>query len=412
MFTPPPSPQPAKTTHSIARHSSSQPHSSPDDLSGIEHQAKKAVGRRTRWSVILIPFILVFITLSTRYFTHPVAFDLLVQPLPSLSWKAVIAKGADFRPHKRHLELLERWDTDSVTTISDTMSGTQSASALTADSPTDSSTPTPTTTSTTAPSLEPPPTVPSSPPALPTPFPQPFSAGIVTDNISVSCANFFTNMTNSLAFRSCRPFSLLLQSSGDFVDAQSSITLTNALIWGTCNVVPGKDQCVANMGWFASQLEIACAKEVQNKMTMATDALTGLQAYGLMYEAACHTDPSTNVYCYVDAVHNSNPSDLYLYQMPIGIAYPNNTKPTCSSCSKDLVRLYVSALQDPNQAASLKALSSNYGSGARVLETQCGETFAVINNSGVDGLVPSRWSIYLFIPLLSTLTWLLTGTSL
>src|ERR1700760_3213443 len=63
-----------------------------------------------------------------------------------------------------------------------------------------------------------------------------------------------------------------------------------------------------------------------------------LDAYSLMYDAACTlTDPTTNSYCFLNAAHNSNPSDLYLYQLPIGSAYPNSSTPTCSSCSKSLL---------------------------------------------------------------------------
>ncbi|KAK2461305.1 hypothetical protein APHAL10511_006832 [Amanita phalloides] len=224
------------------------------------------------------------------------------------------------------------------------------------------------------------PTVPSSPPVLPTPFPQPFSAGIPSDNMSVACVNFFTNMTNSLAFRSCRPFSMLFDSSDDFMNSQTNLSLANILVWATCNVTPGKDQCATNLEWFAGQLQMWCPRELQTNTPIATDTLTGLRAYSLMYDAACHVDPATNSYCYVEAVQNSNPSDLYIYQLPLNIMFPNSANPTCSPCSKDIMNLYIAALQNPTLALDLNALVATYNSGARALDTQCGSSFVTVIN--------------------------------
>lgn len=108
-----------------------------------------------------------------------------------------------------------------------------------------------------------------------------------------------------------------------------------------------------------------------------------------MYNAACIVDPVTNAYCYVEAAHNSNPSDLYLYQLPIDIAFPNSATPTCSSCSKDILDMYLGALDNSTQAADLHALGLTYNSGARASDTQCGSTFATVSSSNA---VPS-WSL-------------------
>jgi len=47
----------------------------------------------------------------------------------------------------------------------------------------------------------------------------------------------------------------------------------NSLIWGTCNTTTSKDQCVANMGWFASTLRTACAQELDEQNSMVLDTL-------------------------------------------------------------------------------------------------------------------------------------------
>ncbi|KAF8622380.1 hypothetical protein AX15_007062 [Amanita polypyramis BW_CC] len=355
---------------------------------------EKPVRRQPWWALLLVPLVLVMITLSTRYLTHPAAFDLLIQDPSSISWKTVLDEGTDFRPHHRHSHSqlqddhhqhdlgrrAEAWtNTGLVSTVTggtNTASGILDTSAVATGATT---TATATATSTIPVSAQSVPTVPTSPPVLPTPFPQPFSAGIPTDNMSTSCLNFFTNMTNSLAFRSCRPFSLLLQSSEGLIDAQTNLMSENVLIWGTCNVTPGKDQCISNMGWFASQLQSSCKQEVQSNVPIATDTLTALQAYGLMYDVACATNPATNAYCYVEAVQNSNPADMYLYQLPINIAFPNSATPTCSACSKDVLNTYLAAVQDPTQSGNLKALAATYNSGARAVDIQCGSTFVALN---------------------------------
>ncbi len=74
-------------------------------------------------------------------------------------------------------------------------------------------------TSTTPVSNQPVPTVPSSPLILPTPFPQAFDgSGIPQNFTSTSCAAFFSNMTATAPFRTCRPFSLLLGTSSAFIN--------------------------------------------------------------------------------------------------------------------------------------------------------------------------------------------------
>lgn len=166
-----------------------------------------------RWAFL---FLILVAVITTRYFSHPAALDFIVH---GQSW----SNAAGY--HQPHL--LPRWTT-AVTPIVSTAARTASSTgALATGSETGSGTSTlpPTATSSLAVSAQPVPTVPPSPPVLPSPFPQPFSAGIPTDDMSVSCANFFSNMTNSLSFWSCRPFSLLLQSSDDFVNVSRHFIL-------------------------------------------------------------------------------------------------------------------------------------------------------------------------------------------
>ena len=103
-----------------------------------------------------------------------------------------------------------------------------------------------------------------------------------------------------------------------------------------------------------------------------------LQGYSLMRNAVCMADPNTNSYCYVEATHNINPSDLYFYQLPFGNKLPQSTKPTCSACTKSLMSLYA-------QSLNISALSKTYDSAAQTANGACGagyvQTTTVMNSA-------------------------------
>ncbi|KAM6503503.1 hypothetical protein JOM56_000446 [Amanita muscaria] len=401
MFTPPPSPRPPscalKHPHEqqLEAASHSQLHEDPE-------QQKKAVGRQTKWSILLVPFVLIAITASTRYFTHPAVFDLFTSGFSSTVNVAALHKrhgGGDLRRRD------DAWQSDSSSGLAPTASGGAGNSGGSSGTVTGSASATPSTapSTTSSPTSQPLPTILSNPPTLPTPFPQPFSAGIPTDNMSIGCLNFFNAMANAVSFRQCRPFSLLLQSSDEFITAQSNLTLSNTLVWGTCNVAPGKDRCAQTMTSYADQLRSSCPNELQsNVQPIASDTLIALEAYGLMYDAACTlVNPTANTYCFIEAAQNSNPSDLYFYQLPIGLTFPTNASPTCSTCSKDLLALYWSALGDNTQSPNLRTLATTYNSGAKAVDAVCNSDFAV-TSSATSMMHEVRWSMaleHLLLPL-------------
>lgn len=222
---------------------------------------------------------------------------------------------------------------------------------------------------------QPVPTVPVSA-VVPTPFPQPWDSGIQQNFSTTTCLNFFANMTNTLPFRACRPLSLILQSSTAIFQAQKNLTLLNSIIWGTCTTTVPNAQCSANMAWFSQNLRAACAQEIADNNANVVDALTGLNAFDLMYSVGCLSDPSTNSYCYLDAVHNSNPADLYIYNLPLSaLAYPNSTTPTCSACTKSILAMYANALTNIT-GSSLDVLAANYPSAYQINVKACGSSYA------------------------------------
>lgn len=373
MFTPPPSPTPPESKQVVAVQASSSFLAPPTTLRAMpSHDRKRRTGRRFRWAVLIVPLVLVFITASTRYLIHPAAFDVFSSPA-SGEWSEVLAQSKDWRLHKRHPHPLSDGPRDQIPSVSSAASTSGNSLA-----------PSPSPTVTAPLSI---PTIPSAPPVLPTPFPQPFDSQLTLNFSSVSCLQFFTNMTNSDAFRRCRPFSLLSQNSATFIDTQSNLTLMNTLVWGTCNTNLGTNQCNANMGWFASTLESACDGDLKDKNSLAEDTLTALNAYQLLYEAACAPDPQSNTYCYIDAVANASPADLYLYQLPLGIPLPDDARNfSCSTCSKGLLNTYVTALSNQTLSEGLTGLKATYEASMPIVNSACGATFA---KTGVTSGTPA-----------------------
>lgn len=190
----------------------------------------------------------------------------------------------------------------------------------------------------------------------------------------------------------------------------------NTLIWGTCNTTPSKDQCVATMSRYVSALRTECSQELAVQNVMVLQTLTGsssfsircfpsdlihfsriaLEAYGLMRDTACLDDPTRQTYCFINAVCNPDPTELYYYQLPLGSPLPQTTNSTCSQCTASVLSDYAQALRDPTQAGSLTALKKTYDLAAALTVKSCGSTYAtVVPNGAVVALRPnsSVWAI-------------------
>ena len=126
---------------------------------------------------------------------------------------------------------------------------------------------------------------------------------------------------------------------------------------------------------------------------------TGLAAYSVMREAACQVNTQTDTYCYVEAAQSTHPSDLYLYELPLGLAFPNTTVPGCTSCVQSLMSTF------NEQGANITKLKSTYGPAASVINNACGASFVVEGNTtattgngaragvGVTGTTGLGWAV-------------------
>ena len=158
------------------------------------------------------------------------------------------------------------------------------------------------------------------------------------------------------------------------------------MVWGTCNAVLDSNTCSGNMDWFASSLETHCATELTERNLFVIKTLRGLHLYGISRKAGCQSNPATNVYCYTQAATLSDPSDLYFYQIQFGLNIPNNTKPSCSSCTKSLMNLYVSAIsggEGLKDDDTRNTLAHAYANAARIAGGVCGDGF--VQSLAIDG---------------------------
>ena len=98
-----------------------------------------------------------------------------------------------------------------------------------------------------------------------------------------------------------------------------------------------------------------------------------------MRSAACAIDSSTNTYCYVEAAGSTHASDLYLYQLPLGLALPNTTVPSCSSCVQSVMNTFATG------GKGVDKLAQTYASAAGIVNEACGSTFVANVEVGTSG---------------------------
>lgn len=125
---------------------------------------------------------------------------------------------------------------------------------------------------------------------------------------------------------------------------------------------------------------------------MVLDTQTALMAYPIVRNAGCLiSQAGTQSFCYVDAVHNTNPADLYLYQLPLGVSFPNNTTPSCSACAGSVLGVFAGALQADGGPSpgngSTNGLKETYDAAAALSANpqRCGAGYATVGIASNDG---------------------------
>lgn len=151
-----------------------------------------------------------------------------------------------------------------------------------------------------------------------------------------------------------------------------------------------------------------CKTEFQQNQSQVLQAYRGLLAYKVLYAASCLQDPSSNMYCFANAVTNlSTVSDSYLYSMPFGTALPGASTPTCNWCTQNTMSIFHAASADRRQF-----VASTYESAARQVNTICGPQFVNSTLPSASGgrsiAIPSHVGVFMNACIaLVAFTWLL-----
>jgi len=216
-----------------------------------------------------------------------------------------------------------------------------------------------------------------------------------------------TSMLSNSTFKSCLPFSLLLQNSNSCFQASKSLVRITQTLDYSCRA--NVTTCSKVMAAFASNItsQSACATDLSSQNPTIQQARLGLLAYRPLYSASCLRNPSTSAYCFADAITNSsNPTDSYIYFLPLNISLVGGSQPTCDSCLRNTMSVFEAASSDRSSA-----LASDYVSAAMQVNVNCGPNFvnqslAAPVVSGSQSSLPGP-SMGLFALVLLVANWLL-----
>ncbi|RFU25299.1 hypothetical protein B7463_g11030, partial [Scytalidium lignicola] len=228
----------------------------------------------------------------------------------------------------------------------------------------------------------------------PSPLPSLFDSGY-SSNITTSCSSFISNFLSNSTFKSCYPLSLLLQNSQSFFQAERSLVRITQTLDATC--AADLETCTAVMNDLASNITSTdnCASDLSSGNPLVEQTRLGFISYPTLYKASCLRNPATSSYCFADAITNStNPTDSYIYYLPLNSSLPGGSLPTCSSCLQNTMAVYDSAAADRSQP-----IASTYVGAAQMVDLNCGPTFvnaslpaATTQNAVAPGaMVPSLW---------------------
>lgn len=160
-----------------------------------------------------------------------------------------------------------------------------------------------------------------------------------------------------------------------FFSATKSHTSITRTLDATCAVV-NEPACTTLLASFASDLrqDSNCGSDYRRQQPLVLSAYNGLVSYSSLYRAGCEKDDKGN-YCFANAITNmTSPSDSYPYYLPLGIALPGGSQPTCSDCLKRTMDIF-------NQAANAdktqqQPLMGDYAAAAQLINVGCGPGFA------------------------------------
>lgn len=126
------------------------------------------------------------------------------------------------------------------------------------------------------------------------------------------------------------------------------------------------------MTTFAQQLRSDgnCGQDYRRQNPLVSQAYNGLLSYEPLFHAGCQKD-SKGDYCFANAITNdTNPSDSYIYYLPLGIPLPSPSQPSCSDCLLETMEIFQEIAGNKSQP-----INSVYVNAAQMIDLTCGPTF-------------------------------------
>jgi len=201
-----------------------------------------------------------------------------------------------------------------------------------------------------------------------------------------------------------------LQNSNSFFQASKSLVRITQTLDYSCSA--DSTLCASVLSSFATNITTpsACAEDLSLENPLVQQALLGLKAYKPLYTASCLRNPETSAYCFADAITNaSNPTDSYIYFLPLNTSLVGGSQPTCDSCLQNTMAVFEAASSDRSGA-----LASTYVSAASQVNVNCGPGFVnaslaeAVDSAAVSNLhAHPAGSMGLVALLAVCITWLL-----
>ncbi|TLD32671.1 c6 zinc finger domain containing protein [Venturia nashicola] len=202
-------------------------------------------------------------------------------------------------------------------------------------------------------------------------LPQPFDTSLGSNFTSTACPTYFNKFLADSVFRTCYPFSLLLQTSHAFFEAEKSYVKTTTALDASCHANFSKcNALMQNIAYKIKQPEV-CGNDYTAQNPLVLQAYQGLLSYASMYQAGCLKD-SAGSYCFANAITGTNSSlaDVYPYWLPLGTDMPSGYRATCTTCMKNTMGIFKTAASN-----SSLPISKTYVSAAQLINIGCGPQY-------------------------------------
>ncbi|RDA83477.1 hypothetical protein CP532_7040, partial [Ophiocordyceps camponoti-leonardi (nom. inval.)] len=205
--------------------------------------------------------------------------------------------------------------------------------------------------------------------ALPSPFDDGPPSLFQGDGTDDRCVTFMANLLSDGTFKNCHPVSMLLQTSTALFEAEKQTSSLVRVLDAACSV--DVSVCADYLTKAADRLgdRANCRAELDQGQPRVVQAQRGLRAYRTLYAASCLEDGGA--YCFARSVSNlSDPSDSYLYFIPLGMSLPGGSTPSCNGCTRDVMNIYHASAANRGLVVSEK-----YAEAAQQINVVCGPGF-------------------------------------